>query len=474
MPTDIEYAYTYLAGKQERYDLLWDYYTGNHPLVYNASKLREIFKDLNANFSENWCGVVVNTILDRIGIARFQIGDGKDEARQDALAQLWRQTELDRDAYDAHLCALVTGEAFIVCGVDEAGNLEAYFNDSRLCHMIYEEGKPHTPRLAAKWWEQTLTDDNGTSRIVTNLTLYYPDRLEYWQSPHERAHLSNSKSFLLQSTASNPYGEIPVYHLRRERRELSSELADIIPLQAQLNKMLADMMIAAEFGAFKQRYVISAFVGEGNNLKLKNRPNEIWNIPGGADGDQPTQVGEFAATELANYLSAIDRAANVIATVAGLPKTLLTATGDIPSGASLRALEAPLIKKAERYSARFEPVWRNVLGWLMAVSGQGAVDPDDIDIVWQETGTTQPEEDATTAKLWVEAGMPLKTVLRKQGWSEAEIEQLETDEADEQAKAATLAQAYMQQAETNASRQAGETATNGAQPAPRRSPFIGS
>ena len=69
--------------------------------------------------------------------------------------------------------------------------------------------------------------------------------------------------------------------------------------------------------------------------------------------------------------------------------------------------------------------------------------------------------------------MPLKTVLRKQGWSEAEIEQLETDEADEQAKAATLAQAYMQQAETNASRQAGETRTNGAQPA-RRSPFIGS
>ncbi len=109
----------------------------------------------------------------------------------------------------------------------------------------------------------------------------------------------------------------------------------------------------------------------------------------------------------------------------------------------------------------------------MTHSGQGTVSEDDIDIVWEETGTTQPEEDATTAKLWVEAGMPLKTALRKQGWSETEMEQLEQDESDEQAKAATLAQAYMEQAETNASRQAGETRTNGAQPA-RRSPFIGS
>ena len=470
MPTDIEYAYAGLEGKQERYDALWDWYAGQHPIVYNASKLREIFKDLNANFSENWCGVVVNTILDRIAIERFQIGDGKDEAAQGALAQLWRSTELDRDAYDAHLCALVTGEAFIVCGEDGAGNIEAYFNDSRLCHMVYEEAKPHTPRFAAKWYELT---DAVTGSVATHMTVYYPDRLEYWQASQPRAQLSNGKAFTLQSTATNPYGEIPVYHLRRERRELSSELADIIPLQAQLNKMLADMMIAAEFGAFKQRYVIASFVGEGAALRLKNSPNEIWTLPGGAEGDQPTSVGEFAATELANYLSAIDRAANVIATVAGVPKTLLTATGDIPSGASLRALEAPLIKKAERYAGRFEPVWRNVLHWLMVVSGQGAIDPDDIDIIWAETGTTQPEEDATTAKLWVEAGMPLKTVLRKQGWSEAEIEQLESDEADEQAKAASLAQAYMQEAETNASRQAGETRTNGAQPA-RRSPFIGS
>lgn len=454
---DVELAYAYLKNKQEPYNVLWAYYSGEHPLVYNASKLRDIFKDINANFSENWSAVVVNTILDRIAIERFQIGDGKDEAQGKALAKLWRSTELDQDAYDAHLCALVTGEAFIICGEDADGNIEAFYNDSRLCHMVYEESNPHKPRFAAKWWEETVE-----GKIVTHLTLYYADKFEYYTAKGERKNLTGGTSFILDDTAPNPYDEIPVYHIRRERRGVVSELADIIPLQAQLNKTLADMMIASEFGAFKQRWVIAAFVGEGTRMpKLKNIPNEIWTIPGGAEGDQPTQVGEFAATELKNYLEAIDRAANVIATIAGIPKALLFSTGDIPSGAALRALEAPLVKKAKRYFGRWESPWRRVLRWMMLVSGMGKVTTDDIDVIWAEPATTQPEEDAKTAESWVKAGVPIKTVLRWQGKSEAEIEQMEEDAAEEQERAATLAQAFMKEAETNASRNGGNFGGNG-------------
>lgn len=455
--TDVEIAYEYLKGKQALYNEYWQYYDGQHPIVYNSSKLKEIFKDLNVNFSENWAEVVVNTILDRIAIERFQIGDGKDEAQGKALAKLWRSTELDQDAYDAHLCALVTGESFIICGEDAEGNIEAFYNDSRLCHMVYEESNPHKPRFAAKWWEETV--GNG---IVTHLTLYYPDRFEYYTAKGERKNLTGGKSFNLDSTATNSYDEIPVYHIRRERRGMISELASILPVQAQLNKTLADMMIASEFGAFKQRYVIAAFVSDGTTkLKLKNIPNEIWTIPGGAEGDQPTQVGEFAATELKNYLEAIDRAANVIATIAGIPKALLFSTGDIPSGAALRALEAPLVKKAKRYSGRWESPWRRVLRWMMAVKGMGDVPTDDIDVIWAEPATTQPEEDAKTAESWVKAGVPIKTVLRWQGKSEAEIEQMQEDAAEEQERAATLAQAFMKEAETNASRNGGNFGGNG-------------
>jgi len=452
MATDLELAYAYLVGKQERYNLLFRYYDGDHPLVYNASKLREIFRGIDATFNENWSAVVVNTVLDRIAIERFQIGDGRSDAASDALLALWRDTGLDLDAYDAHLCALVTGEAFIVCGEDEAGQPEAYFNDSRLCHMVYDEARPHVPRFAAKWWEET----QGNS-VVTHLTLYYPDRFEYYLTPHPRAEISSAAAFVPATppTAPNPYGEIPVYHLRRERRAIVSELADIIAPQAQLNKVLADMMIAAEFGAYRQRYIISQMA---TGTKLKNAPNEIWDLPASDGEGQPTTVGEFGATDLGNYLAAIERSANVIATISGIPKTLLFETGNVPSGASLRALEAPLVRKAERYSHRWETTWRQVLRWLLRVTGGGDVPETDIDVVWAEPATTQPETDAVTVKTLVEAGVPLRTALRRQGWSDAELDQLAQDEAEEQAAAATMAQAYVAAAEANLSRQGAESA----------------
>lgn len=441
MATDLQRAYEALKNKVEEYNKLWDYYDGAHPLEYNASKLRDIFGELDATFNENWCAVVVNNILDRIQVEKVQIS-GRDLADE-----WWIATELDLESYDAHLCTLVTGEAFLIYHEDE-GVREVYYNDSRYVHMFYDDKRPRDPRFAAKRWEEE--NEFGTS---SHIMLYYPDRLEHYIANKKWSEIGTWTAFQPAPDdlflTPNIWGEIPVFHIRRERRGIFSELADIIPLQAQLNKLLADMMIAAEFGAFRQRYVISELAMRG---KLKNAPNEIWDIPAGAPDGQKTEVGEFGATDLSNYLQAIDRAANVIATLSGIPKTLLFAVGDVPSGASLRALEGPLIKKAERYERRWEPIWRKVISWLSGFT----IDPNDVDLIWSESATSDPETQATTAESWVKAGMPLKTVLRRQGWSDAELAQLEKDLEEEQTRNASLAEAYIAQAEINASRQGGE------------------
>ena len=446
--TDVELAFAYLRGKQEQYDLLWSYYNGAHPIVYNASKLREIFGEIDAAFNENWCNVVVDAVLDRIGIAGFAVG--QDERRGEALLQLWRDSGLDLDSVDAHLCALVTGEAFVVCGVTEDGTPEAYYNDSRLCHMFYDPARPRVARMAAKWWDELV----GPNKLRARLTLYYPDRLEHYVAQTRRAEVMHAAAFQPlpdMPVEANPWGEIPVFHIRREQRAVVSELVNIIPLQAQLNKVLADMMIAAEFGAFRQRYIISQMAG---NQRFRNAPNEIWSLPAAMEGEQATTVGEFSATDLGNYLAAIERSANTIATVAGIPRALLQASGDVPSGAALRALEAPLVKKAERYMARWEPAWRGVLRWLLRMTGGGEVDAHQIDVLWAAAGTSTPEDDAATVETLVKAGMPLVTALRRQGWSDAELAALEEDQAAQEQRQASLASAYMAAAESNANRAA--------------------
>ena len=94
----------------------------------------------------------------------------------------------------------------------------------------------------------------------------------------------NGKSFVITDLERNPYNLIPVFHFRRERRVITSELANVIEPQNAINKLLSDMMIAAEFGAFPQRYIIS----QASPGKFKNAPKLIWDIPGSDGEGQPT------------------------------------------------------------------------------------------------------------------------------------------------------------------------------------------
>jgi hypothetical protein len=67
---------------------------------------------------------------------------------------------------------------------------------------------------------------------------------------------------------------------------------------------------------------------------------------------------------------------------------------------------------------------------------------------------------AETAKVMTDAGFPLMTAARYVGFTETEMKELAQDIAEEQQRAATLAQAYMNQAEANASRNGGEFGGN--------------
>lgn len=425
--TDLEQVFAALQAKYATYDALWKYYDGDQPLVYSNERLREIFRGLDARFSQNWCAVVIDSVLDRLQLTRFQVDGGA----QQALDTLWQMTEMNLDDHEVHTAVLVTGEAFVIVWPDESGAVSAYYNDPRLVHMVYEAENPHVPRLAGKWW----ADDGGLMR----LTLYYPDRLEYYASNKKFTDVASAKALELQDVAPNPYGEIPVFHFRRTRRRLLSELANVVEQQNAINKLLADMMVAAEFGAFRQRYVIAnADVGS-----LKNAPNEIWSIPAGDGVGQASQVGEFEQTDLGNYLAAIDKLAASIAAITRTPKHYFWQQGGDPSGEALIAQESPLTRKAARYAELLTPVWRNVAAFMLRVAGQ-VVDSAAITPVWGDPETVQPMTEAQIALTSTQAGIPLRVVLARQGWDEQELADLDAAlTAQQEQQRETLAAAVL-------------------------------
>jgi hypothetical protein len=455
MTDDLELAVQTLLYKAPGYTRFWDFYEGRHPLIYASEGLNDLFVDLRSRFAQNWCSVVVNSVTDRIQLQRILIAD--DDAASNNLATLMEASEVVLESEDVHLAALVTGESFVIAWPDErTGQPEAYYNDSRNVHLFYEADQPRRKRFAAKWW---IGDDGH--RL---LTLYYPDRLEYYRStnavssqsgpPMFTNEVTSGKSFVLTNSEFNPYSAIPVFHFKRERRVISSELANVIEPQNAINKLLSDMMIAAEYGAFPQRYIIS----QASPGKFKNAPNLIWDIPGSDGEGQPTAVGQFASTELSNYLEAIDKWTTAIAIISRTPKHYFFGQGGDPSGEALIAMEAPLNHKAQKYITRWTATWSELAQFMMQVAGMGVIADDAIIPIFEEPETVQPYTQALIRKESVAAGIPLMWQMEQEGYTEQELDDLEAARQEE----TTGQQQSLALALTNAQRNFDQNgATNG-------------
>lgn len=427
---DLTRAFKVLKDKQEPYSTLFKYYDGDQPLVYTANRLNEIFKDLDAYFAENWCSVVVDSARDRVNLREIQVAG----SAQPRWKELWEQSELSLESDDVHEAALVAGEGYFVVWPDDEGIVQGYHNDPRLVHLFYDKAEPRKKNFAAKMW---VSDDEKL-----NLTLYYADHLEYYKSQKKAVNVQDATSLepTKAAQAENPFDEIPVFHYRLGQRKVKSDLKNVIPIQNGINKLLTDMMVTAEFMAFPQRYVISNAEVQG---KLKVSPKEIWDLPAGDGIGQQTQTGQFEAAKLENYLNSIDNLATALGSITRTPKHYFFSVGSNLSGEALIAMEAPLNKKAQDRIDRFAPVWKQVALFMLRASGEN-VKPQDVTPIFDKPETVQPRTEAETRQMNVTAGMPLVTVLRDEGKSEAYINQMLKDKSAEDARnQRTLAQSML-------------------------------
>jgi hypothetical protein len=386
-------------------------------LTYASARLREVFAGLDMKFSENWCAVVVDACKDRINLKDITLEEGAESA---ALTKFWQRAELALESDSVHEAALVAGEAFVIVWPDEAGEPDAYYNDPRLAHVVYDTENPRRVAWACKWW--------ADADQVYHLTLYYPDRIEHYVA--RKAGLpERASAFVQEDIEPNPYGEVPVFHFTTQRRAIKSDLKPAVPLQDAINKLMADMLVAAEFGALRQRYIISDSEIAG---KLKNAPNEIWMLPAGDGKGQGTQVGQFEASDLANYISAAENLATTLAAITSTPKHVFFGADSQLSGEALIAMEAPLVRKAQDRIDRFTPVWQKVAAFALKIAGE-TVDPNTIEVNFDTPATVQPRTVAEIMGLRTAANLPLASALRMDGMSEQDIAVILRERAQENA-----------------------------------------
>jgi hypothetical protein len=419
---DIKLAYDTIKNKKPLYDELHRYYAGYHPLRYSTKKLKDVFKSINTYFAENWLGVIIDAVIDRLVLNGFDISEN-DEASK-LLNDLWRDYNISLIAEDIHESATIVSEGYIIAmnveNEDGEEELDIYFNDARMCHMFYYKDQPNKKRMAAKVY---VGDDNYFC-----LVLYYADHFEYYRSKlqiKDGQWPASWKSFIPDVDGDwedNPFDVIPVFHWAPSRTTKKRDLGPSeVSMQDAINKLLSDMMVSSDFNSFVQRIIISQ-ADPGN---LPNSPNSNWWIPA-SDTGQAASVQELGGRDLSGYLEAIDKLATSLAIISRTPKHYFFSQGGDPSGEALIAMEAPLNKKVKKRQGRYSVEWQAFVQFLLQLNGV-EISRNQIVTLWEPAETIQPVTTANIIQTLVSTGVPLITALRRQGWTNNDVKQLQDD-----------------------------------------------
>ena len=424
MPSDVARAFERMRKKQPVFDTDFRYYDGDQPVVYATDMLSAYFKTLNARFIENWCAPVIDAVLERLTLKGFDCGENTQA--EETLSELMEGGGLELEAYDAHKAAVITGESAVLVWPheDDPSDVEVYYNDPRQVEVFYQAAHPKVIDYAAKMFRDERSG-------VSYMTLYYADRLEHYrtrddklpQQPRDFVPLPEDEG---PSVEAHDEGRVPVFHFRRDRRIIAGELRGrVLSQQDMVNKTLADMMVASEFAGFQQRWAIA-------NSKLDDLEAgamEFWKLPPAAEGEQPTQVGQFNATDLSNFLGARTALAEGIAIISHTPKHYMTGASQ-PSGEALNAMDAPLVKKVEHYQELFAATWRDLAVFYCQLKSVALL-PKDVTVVWERPNIEQPETTSNVVKNMVASQMPLSTALREyDGWEPKQLTAMEEERKD--------------------------------------------
>jgi hypothetical protein len=447
---DLTIAFEAVKAKQSKYTALFDYYHGQQPVAYLHKRVERMFQGvLDQRFSANWCAVVVDAMLDRLKLLGVQGPEEDGDAAEagetppwlEAFEALWNYNQMPIEAMLTHETASICGEAAVIVWPlrEDGSELDVpavYYNDPRMIHVQYRNDRPREVAWAAKFY----TDED--EKVFA--TFYYPDRLEYYATGKRWTGTTQASSFQPDPTrppAANPYSpRIPVFHFRTHARRVVSDLASVIPLQNAINKLLADMMVGAEFGAFPQRWIISN-LDQLDLTRLPNSPGHNWALPSGTPEDGQTQVGQFSAYDLQNYLAPITHLIDEVGAVTRTPRHyFLHEDGAFPSGEAQARAEAPLNDRVEHRITTFDPVWLDCFDFMLELAGYPNAP---LATLWKPVGSLPPQAEASLIETYTRAGMPLASALRKAGASEEEIAQVMQEKAaEEEARRASIGEMY--------------------------------
>lgn len=402
---------TELQLPQQHILLLDRYFHGQSPLSYLSAEAKAALRKFD-RMSSNLCRTAVVSLCERLRPNGF---DGHPDAYP-----LFIASNLDQLASVAHQRALLYSECPILVWTDRYGRPRATVE--------------HPNQMAVQRDPITREVVSAIKRVETKVSteawIYLPDEIQHWRADT----VGSTTGFTLRERIPNPLGVVPVAALGLE--DDVSVIADLIPLQNALDKLLLDAMVASEYTGRPRRWATGVELVERPKLDDDGNPIIVGGEPVMETVNpypesnrmfiaepRDAAFGQLPAADLGGFEAGVRIIISQAMMVSGLPAHYVGLLQDsVTSADALRAAEAALVARAEAKQLAYGLGWERTAQLLVALSTGADVDQVDVRVKWAPADTrSQAQEADSAAKLFAAGIISRATTLRRLGFTDDEI-----------------------------------------------------
>jgi len=429
MTTTVDKLHERLQGYATANSLVEQYYEGEIQVPSLGIAIPPMMRRIETVVG--WPATVVDVLEERLDFLGWD-DDGKYD-----LETAFNNNNVAHESSMAHVDSLMHGVGFVLVstGFDDVPSL-----------ITAESAKSST----GIWNRRTRRLDLGYTVYKDPLTgedlaaaVFYEDRTEYYERKNSNA------PWKLAKTDPHKLGRCQLVMLpnktRAGRTGGKSEITRAIRSYTNTAvRTLLGMEINREFFSAPQRYVLGAkqdaFVDDAGNPipGWKAIMGALWQlqrdevaVQDGSSREGLPEVGQFPANPPGPFLEQVKGISQLVSAEGAVPPNYLGfSTDNPPSADAINALEARLVKRAERRQAERDPAWTEV-GILTAMTtGKGKPKPNDLRNMWRDPSTPTRSADADRAVKLTGAGiMPPDSTLTWEmvGLSPRQMKRLEKD-----------------------------------------------